>query len=68
MLATMHDSTHDKYMRVMEGGAMFDNWPAFYRSVYDPIWADTEKDPHLNKTLPQANLEDSREAGSLHRA
>ena len=27
---------------------MFENWPAFYRSVYDPIWAEAEKDSQLN--------------------
>jgi fructosamine-3-kinase len=33
----------------MAGGEMFDSWPKFYRMVYDPVWHEAEKDPHLNK-------------------
>jgi fructosamine-3-kinase len=49
LLSTVHDQTSEKYMRVMEGGEMFENWPKFYRHVYDAIWHEAEKDPHLNK-------------------
>ncbi len=49
LIATLHDRTSDKYMRVMDGGEMFDGWAAFYHRIYDPIWAETEKDPALNK-------------------
>jgi fructosamine-3-kinase len=49
VVAHMHDNTNERYMRVMDGGESFDNWPAFYRKVYDPIWRDVEKDPHLPK-------------------
>jgi fructosamine-3-kinase len=49
IVATMHDRTNEKYMRLMDGGDAFDTWPKFYRSVYDPIWHEVEKDPHLNK-------------------
>jgi fructosamine-3-kinase len=33
----------------MADGATFDTWPAFYRSVYDAIWHEAEKDKHLPK-------------------
>ena len=49
VVAAMHSNVNDKYMRVMEGGESFDNWVAFYRSVYDPIWHEAQQDPHLNK-------------------
>jgi fructosamine-3-kinase len=49
LIAAMHSTTSDKYMRVMEGGEAFDSWPRFYRSVYDAIWHEAEKDPHLSK-------------------
>jgi fructosamine-3-kinase len=49
IVATLHDRTNEKYMRVMEGGEVFDAWPKFYRSIYDAIWHEIEKDPHLNK-------------------
>jgi len=48
-VATMHDQTNAKYMRVMSGGETFESWPKFYRHVYDAIWHETEKDPHLTK-------------------
>src|SRR5207247_413845 len=50
IVSAMHDHTNERYMRVMEtpgtAGA-FDNWAAFYRSVYDSIWHEAEKEPHL---------------------
>src|SRR5437763_8725954 len=63
IVASMHDNTNQRYMRVMEaggsgagsgsagngGGDAFDHWPAFYRSVYDPIWHEVEKEAHLPK-------------------
>src|SRR2546423_13429833 len=49
IISTMHAQTSDTYMRVMEGGQTFDNWPKFYRDVYDPIWHEAQQDPHLNK-------------------
>ena len=51
IVAAMHDHTNGKYMRVMADGATFDTWPAFYRSVYDAIWHEAEKDKHLPKVL-----------------
>ena len=49
LVAAMHGNTNVKYMRVMEGGDTYDAWPAFYRSVYDSIWHEAEKDKHLPK-------------------
>jgi len=49
LVARMHDNTNERYMRVMEGGESFDNWPRFYKSVYDPIWHELEKEAHLPK-------------------
>src|SRR5439155_4744329 len=47
IVSAMHDNTNERYMRVMEGGESFDAWPKFYRSVYDSIWHEVEKEPHL---------------------
>src|SRR5688572_28037180 len=49
IVAAMHGHTNQKYMRVMADGVTFDTWPAFYRSVYDAIWHEAEKDKHLPK-------------------
>ena len=49
IVAAMHAHTNPKYMRVMAGGQAFDVWPAFYRSIYDAIWHEAEKDKHLPK-------------------
>lgn len=49
LVARMHDNTNERYMRVMEGGESFEQWPRFYKAVYDPIWQEVEKDPHLPK-------------------
>ena len=49
IVCTMHAQTNAKYMRVIEGGELFDSWPKFYRSVYDPIWHEVQQDAHLNK-------------------
>src|SRR5207253_7167238 len=51
LVSAMHDNTNERYMRVMEGGAggTFDNWAKFYRSVYDSIWHEVEKESQLPK-------------------
>jgi fructosamine-3-kinase len=49
IVATLHDQTNEKYMRVMADGEVHESWPRFYRSVYDSIWHEAEKDTHLNK-------------------
>lgn len=68
LTAAMHANTADKYMRVMatcdaSGGAggddRFESWPKFYRSVYDPIWHEAEKDRHLPKAC-------RKQIGKLH--
>jgi fructosamine-3-kinase len=48
IVAAMHAHTGEKYMRVMQPeGESFPNWPAFFRTVYDPIWHEAEKHPSL---------------------
>jgi fructosamine-3-kinase len=50
LVCALHDRTSDVYERVglSNGEARsFENWPAFYRHVYDAIWHEAEKDPHL---------------------
>lgn len=49
VVARMHDHCSDNYMRLIPGGESFADWPTFYRSVYDPIWREAEKDPHISK-------------------
>jgi fructosamine-3-kinase len=55
IVTAMHENTNERYMRVMEtpdggaGGGSFDSWAKFYRSVYDTIWHEVEKEPHLPK-------------------
>ena len=47
--ATMHDCTRAAYCKVTESDTIdFATWPAFYREVYDTIWHEAEKSPHLN--------------------
>ena len=50
VVAAMHAKTNDHYMRVMESGESFADWPAFYRSVYDPIWQEAQKEKLLPKS------------------
>lgn len=52
IVAAMHANTNAKYMRVVDGaqGPTFDTWPAFYRSVYDAIWHECERDKLLPKS------------------
>jgi fructosamine-3-kinase len=48
VLARVHEKTNDAYQRVTSNsGPSFDAWPAFFHHVYDPIWAEAQKDPHL---------------------
>lgn len=48
VVASMHDATHDRYCRATDGERKeFANWPAFYRDVYDAIWHEAEKSPHI---------------------
>ena len=59
LVAAMHGNTNAKYMRVMEGGDTYETWPAFYRSVYDSIWHEAEKDKHLPKAC-------KKQIGKIH--
>ena len=48
LVLTMHEHTSPHYMRVTDGhGRPHDDWPKFYREVYDPIWHEAEKLPLL---------------------
>lgn len=48
IVATMHDATREAYCKVTDGETKeFATWPAFYREVYDTIWHEAEKSPHL---------------------
>jgi fructosamine-3-kinase len=59
IVSGMHAHTNAKYMRVTEGGTAYDTWPAFYRSVYDTIWHEAERDKHLPKAT-------KRHIGKIH--
>src|SRR5262249_13951039 len=48
IVATLHDHTGPLYHRVGDqNGKQFESWPAFFRYVYEPIWRECEKAPHL---------------------
>lgn len=48
LMQTLHSQTHSHYTRVTEGERQeFESWPEFYRHVYDTIWQEVEKLPHL---------------------
>jgi len=48
MLLTLHAHTSSHYCRVTQAeGPMFDQWPRFYRHVFDPIWHEVEKSAAL---------------------
>ena len=60
IVSAMHENTNQRYMRVMEGpGDSFEHWAKFYRSVYDSIWHEVEKEPHLPKHC-------RRQIGKIH--
>ena len=48
VVAAVHDRTHPTYCKVTAGEQKeFASWPAFYREVYDAIWHEAEKSPHI---------------------
>ena len=49
VISAMHDRTHATYCKVRSDGEarQFASWPAFYRDVYDTIWHEAQKSPHL---------------------
>jgi fructosamine-3-kinase len=60
LVATMHDRTNAKYMRVMAGGGdTFEKWPDFYRAIYDAIWNEAKESKHLPKAC-------KKQIGKLH--
>jgi fructosamine-3-kinase len=68
LVGSMHDHTNSRYMRVMEAGDTYENWAAFYRSVYDPIWQEAQVDPHLPRHCrkPISRLHDRLEKLLAH--
>jgi fructosamine-3-kinase len=49
IVSAMHDCTHPTYCKVTDGEQKeFANWPSFYRDVYDAIWHEAEKSPHIS--------------------
>ncbi len=48
VVAAMHDCTNPSYCKVTDAETQdFSTWPAFYRAVYDAIWHEAEKSPHI---------------------
>jgi len=48
-LAKLHANTSDRYARVTPNGSpQFDEWPTFYRHIYDPVVKEVEHDPQLH--------------------
>ena len=48
VVAAMHDCTRGAYCKVTDADQKdFASWPAFYRDVYDAIWHEAEKSPHI---------------------
>lgn len=44
LMLQLHARTGPHFMRVSAGDAKpFDDWPAFYRDAFDPIWRDVER-------------------------
>lgn len=57
IVLVMHGQTSDVYMRVGTTGAEgaeFAEWPAFFRSVYDGMWRELEKDSATEKSCRKA--------------
>ncbi|HWB55030.1 MAG TPA: fructosamine kinase family protein [Tepidisphaeraceae bacterium] len=48
-VAQIHECAADSYQRVVvsHNEQSYDDWPTFFREVYDPIWHETEKHAHL---------------------
>lgn len=50
IVLAMHAKSAGTYCRVTDPPSkQFEDWPAFYHEVYDPIWKEVEKDPQLPK-------------------
>ena len=60
VMLNIHAQTHDEYHRItQDAGQRFRSWSEFYRYVYDPIWAELEKNPALPKKV-------ARQIGKVH--
>lgn len=69
LLLLMHSQTSPVYRRVTgSDGPSFEQWPRFYRHVYDPIVHEAEKSPELSsKTRKQiARVHDRLESVLVH--
>jgi fructosamine-3-kinase len=48
IVLAMHERSAELYGRVADGEAVsYASWPQFYREVYEHIWQEAWKDPHL---------------------
>src|SRR4051812_19947052 len=48
LVSHLHEQFGDAYHRVAHHEArQFERWPDFFRYIYDPIWHECEKTPHL---------------------
>jgi fructosamine-3-kinase len=60
IVRALHARTNGVYQRVtQDDGARFDDWPKFYRHVYDGIWHDVEKSNCLH-------VKQRRTMGKIH--
>jgi fructosamine-3-kinase len=50
LISSLHDKTSGEYRRLQDGVVGGPSWSTFYREVYDPIWHECEKSPHLPKS------------------
>ncbi len=52
LIVQLHANTGQRYLRAGgQNDQQFDNWPQFYRHVYDPIWDDVAKTPTFPSKL-----------------
>ncbi len=48
-VALLHDCTRGTYGKVSDGEThQFESWSTFYRHVYDTIWHEAERSPHVS--------------------
>ncbi len=48
LLRQLHQNIGDHYARVVADGSQhFDQWPTFFKQIYDDIWADVQHSKHL---------------------
>src|SRR5215212_3382377 len=68
LVMMMHGKTAGEYGREKDGEPKFEDWPKFYRHVYEPIWHEVEKSGVLpNKCRKQiAKLHEKLERWIAH--